>query len=70
MRPGNYTSTPTDVWANENLDVDTCTRESNSGPYDCEPNALPHDLTKAILIPGSLKPGIVWLTLSQTSPGF
>ena len=28
------------VWANENPKVDTCSRESNSGPYD---HALHHD---------------------------
>ena len=31
------------VWANENPKVDTRFRESNSGPYDCEADALRHD---------------------------
>ena len=31
------------VWANENPKVDTRSQESNSGPYDCEADALPHD---------------------------
>ena len=31
------------VWANENPKVDTSSRESNSGHYDCEADALPHD---------------------------
>ena len=29
------------VWANENPKVDTCSRESNSGPQDREADALP-----------------------------
>ena len=31
------------VLANENPKVDTCSRESNSRPYDSETDALPHD---------------------------
>ena len=30
------------VWAYEIPKVDTCSRESNSGPFDCEANALSH----------------------------
>ena len=30
------------MWANKCLKVETRSRESNSGPYDCEANALPH----------------------------
>ena len=29
--------------ANENPEVDTRSQESNSGTYDCEADALPHD---------------------------
>ena len=32
------------VCANENLKVNICSWESNSGPYDCEANALPEIL--------------------------
>ena len=31
------------VWADENPKVDTRSRESNSGPQDCEADGLPHD---------------------------
>ena len=31
------------MWTNENPQVDTRSRESNPGPYDCEADALPHD---------------------------
>ena len=31
------------VWANDNLKVNTRSRESNPGPYDCETDALRHD---------------------------
>ena len=31
------------VWANENPQVDTRSRVSNSGPQDCEADAVPYD---------------------------
>ena len=31
------------VWANENPKVDTRCRKSNSAPYGCKTDALPHD---------------------------
>ena len=31
------------VWANENPKIDTCFRKSNSGPSDCEADALTYD---------------------------
>ena len=38
----NYTSTP-NIWANDNSKINTRFRESNSGPNDCESDALPDD---------------------------
>ena len=31
------------VWAIENPKIDTRSKESNSGPCDCEADALPHE---------------------------
>ena len=31
------------AWTNENAEVDTHSRESNSGPYDCEAAAVFHN---------------------------
>ena len=33
LLPGNYTSTCTEYRANENPKADTCSQESNSGPF-------------------------------------
>ena len=44
LLPGNYTSTHAEYvgqWKNPNFD--TRCRESNSGPKDCEADALPHN---------------------------
>ena len=40
---GNTPVLTPNVWANQNPKVVTRSRESNSGPKDCEADALPHD---------------------------